>query len=86
VGNAHEPHHAFRLGDRAWGVQFHPKFTAPVMRAYVRVERTALAAAGYDVSTLLTTVRDTPIAAQVLKRFGTMVRDIRSSQPLDEKG
>ncbi len=24
AGSAHEAHHAFRVGERAWGVQFHP--------------------------------------------------------------
>jgi GMP synthase (glutamine-hydrolysing) len=76
AGNAHEPHHAFRLGDRAWGVQFHPEFSAAVMRAYVRAERTILAAAGYDVPALLETIRDTPVAARVLERFAKIVRDI----------
>ncbi len=34
--NPHEPHHAFRLGDCAWGVQFHPEFTPHVLDAYVQ--------------------------------------------------
>ena len=33
--NAFEPHQAFRLGETTWGVQFHPEFSAEVMRAYV---------------------------------------------------
>ena len=33
VGNAHDPHQALRYGPRQWSVQFHPEFTAPVMRA-----------------------------------------------------
>jgi hypothetical protein len=46
------------------------------MRAYVRAERTILAAAGYDVPALLETIRDTPVAARVLERFAKIVRDI----------
>lgn len=29
-----DPHHAFRYGDRAWGVQFHPEFDAAITAAY----------------------------------------------------
>lgn len=29
-----DPHHAFRLGDRTWGVQFHPEFDARIAAAY----------------------------------------------------
>ena len=30
-----DPHHAYRIGARTWGVQFHPEFDVLVMRAYV---------------------------------------------------
>jgi len=33
-----EPHQAFRIGECAWGVQFHPEFTDEVMRAYLAVQ------------------------------------------------
>lgn len=29
AGNDYEPHHAFRVGERAWGVQFHPRVRHP---------------------------------------------------------
>lgn len=29
-----DPHHAFRVGQRAWGVQFHPEFDARIVAAY----------------------------------------------------
>lgn len=35
ASNAFEPHHAFRVGERTWGVQFHPEFTTDIMRAYI---------------------------------------------------
>lgn len=69
AGNAHEPHQAFRIGACAWGVQFHPEFSAPVMRGYVerlgpRLARPADPAA----------VQDTPEAAALLPRFARWVR------------
>jgi GMP synthase (glutamine-hydrolysing) len=35
AANAHEPHHAFRLGECSWGVQFHPEYSVDIMRAYI---------------------------------------------------
>lgn len=32
--SAQDPHHAFRVGGRAWGVQFHPEFDAHIVAAY----------------------------------------------------
>jgi len=32
--NEWEPHHAFRYGDRIWGLQFHPEFSRQVVREY----------------------------------------------------
>lgn len=32
ASNDFEPHHAFRVGKCTWGVQFHPEFTAEIMR------------------------------------------------------
>ncbi len=75
AGNAHEPHHAFRLGDRAWGVQFHPEFDTAIMRAYIRTEARALESEGYDVPALLKGVEPTPVAARVLARFAQIVKD-----------
>ncbi|WP_238482477.1 glutamine amidotransferase [Noviherbaspirillum aridicola] len=35
AGNDFEPHHAFRVGDCAWGVQFHPEFSPEATAAYI---------------------------------------------------
>jgi GMP synthase (glutamine-hydrolysing) len=71
--NAHEPHHAFRLGDRAWGVQFHPEFSVDVMRAYVEAQAGTLAAAGRDVAHLARAVEETPCATQVIRNFARLI-------------
>ncbi len=67
---AQDPCHAFRYGERAWGVQFHPEFSAEVTRAYVAhyAEQGRLAAAQRHAP-----VSDTPVAAAVLQRFATML-------------
>ncbi|RJG04408.1 glutamine amidotransferase [Noviherbaspirillum sedimenti] len=35
ASNAFEPHHAFRVGQSAWGVQFHPEFSPAAMSGYI---------------------------------------------------
>ncbi len=68
--NGHEPHQAFRLGDSAWGVQFHPEFSPEIMRAYIREQETELKTIGMETSTLLDRVSETEAARQLLQRFG----------------
>jgi len=67
--SAHDAHQAFRVGDRAWGVQFHPEFTAAVMRTYVQERRAVLRQEGFDVEALLRDIGETPAARSVLRRF-----------------
>ncbi|MGZ5043177.1 MAG: glutamine amidotransferase [Methylobacter sp.] len=73
--NAFEINHAFRLGENAWGVQFHPEFSSDVMRAYVSEQSDALLKQGYDVEALIAAVADTDAANALLKRFMTIVRE-----------
>jgi len=65
AGNHFEPHHAFRFGARAWGVQFHPEFGEAATRAY-------LVTLNGDVPE--GAVRPTDVAASVLPRFARIVR------------
>lgn len=69
AANVHEPHHAFRWGRHAWGVQFHPEFNAHAMQTYVNhveqsLQRHALESAAGDWQ-----VHPTPVAASLLPRF-----------------
>ncbi|MDR6989920.1 glutamine amidotransferase [Luteimonas sp. 3794] len=74
-----EPHHAFRWGDRAWGVQFHPEFSATHMRGYIRARSGPLYQEGLDPVALVAAVRAAPEARAVLQRFvrfaGALPRD-----------
>lgn len=69
ASNAFEPHHAFRLGNKTWGVQFHPEFSAHVMRSYIRERKSDIAEEGLDAQDLLLDVEDTPVSEALLKRF-----------------
>ena len=65
---------AFRGGERAWGVQFHPEFSATHMRGYVHARASALRDEGRDVDALCRTIRATPVARSVLHRFIRLAR------------
>ncbi len=73
------PHQMFRVGDRAWGMQFHVESPEPMVRAWVAQEADALAGAGVDVDALLArTLAELPEVAAlwqpVLARFAAVVR------------
>jgi GMP synthase (glutamine-hydrolysing) len=72
ASSAHDGHQAYRVGARAWGVQFHPEFSAAVMRTYVRERQQALQAEGFDVDALLRGVQETPAANGILRRFAAL--------------
>lgn len=69
---------AFRWGQRAWGVQFHPEFSTTHMRGYIGARRSALATEGRDPGAVERAVRATPLARGLLRRF---VRFARNSVP-----
>lgn len=68
AANAHEPHHAFRIGRCAWGVQFHPEFDAAAMRGYVQAQASHLD----DPDAVAAQVRPTPEAGSLLGRFAQL--------------
>lgn len=73
AGNAYEPNQAFRLGQCAWGVQFHPEYDKVIMREYIDGLAEQLSAPGRDVELLSREVTDTPIAKGIPQRFGEFV-------------
>mgnify|MGYP001822359532 FL=1 len=75
AANPYEPNHAFRLGDCAWGVQFHPEYTANIMRSYIEAQADVLETTGLDVPGLLCAVTETPIAAKTLRNFARFVEE-----------
>lgn len=74
------PHQAFRVGDLAWGVQFHPEAGPALTDAWARADEAALEEAGEDAYALAAEVAERwpdlertwrPVAA----RFAAVVRD-----------
>ncbi len=69
AGNGHDRHHAFRFGACAWGVQFHPEYSVPVMKEYIAAE------GGSRSGELLAQVCETPEAGKILSDFARIAQD-----------
>lgn len=84
AGNAHEPHHAFRWGAHAWGVQFHPEFSAPAMQAYVDHLNAQLHHHELGNGNAQWHVKDTRWAHQLLPRFAQYAErhTLHAQQPM----
>ncbi len=74
AGNDFEPHHAFRVGGQAWGIQFHPEFNRERMDAYVHHLALQLQAAGQDSGQIRAHLCDIQGAAELLPRFAALAR------------
>lgn len=72
---SHDPHQAFRLGESVWGVQFHPEFDTSAIKEYIARRKDNLIEQGRDADEILSTVRDTPESASLLKRFADYCLD-----------
>lgn len=72
ASSAHDAHQAFRVGENAWGVQFHPEFDARIMRGYIAERREVLVAEGYDIELLNAGVFETPEATNLLQDFALL--------------
>jgi len=67
--SARDPHHLLRYGPQALSTQFHPEFSADVMRAYIRRKRADMRREGFDPQSSFREVAPTPVARGLLQRF-----------------
>jgi len=65
---------AIRFAENAWGVQFHPEFSRPVMSEYINCRSKALLKEGLDPEQLLRQITDTSEAKSVLSTFVNLIR------------
>ncbi len=79
--SAMDPCQAFAVGDRAWGIQFHPEFDAAIVRHYVEGFRAQLALEGRDAGEILAAVAPSPDSAGLLPRFAQLATDTEESRP-----
>lgn len=83
--SAADPCQAFRWGDNAWGVQFHPEFSATHMRGYIEARKIALQREGLDPRAMLAAVGACPQARRVLRRFVHHARGLAHGVSTREK-
>ncbi|WP_027797396.1 glutamine amidotransferase [Paraburkholderia acidipaludis] len=69
AGSEADPHQAYRVGENAWGVQFHPEFPMAAMRFYIETYQDTLRKEGQDPFRLGRHVQETPEAAGLLPAF-----------------
>lgn len=69
-----DPHQAFAIGGCAWGLQFHPEFTEPVIHHFIAFYREQLAQEGDSADRLLGATAASPESASLLRRFATQAR------------
>lgn len=72
AGSALDPIQAFAVGERAWGVQFHPEWDHEVVRAYLEERAEVLRAEGLDPGALLARVRPSEDGPSILRRFAEL--------------
>lgn len=71
-----EAHQAFRIGKHAWGVQFHPEFSAKAIEAYIRRMKSLLTTQGIDSEELIVNIKPTIEASALLQRFSTLAGEL----------
>jgi GMP synthase (glutamine-hydrolysing) len=64
-----DPHHAFRIGANAWGVQFHPEFDGDVSRRYIEMRRATIQAEGLDPDALIEGIEESLDGRLLLRKF-----------------
>jgi GMP synthase-like glutamine amidotransferase len=72
------PHQAYRLGDRAWGLQYHPEVTPADFAAWLRDGHGTVAAAGLEVVEVARSYTDAepglaPLAAAHAEAFAAVL-------------
>ncbi|WP_303851173.1 glutamine amidotransferase [Seleniivibrio woodruffii] len=63
--NDYEPHHAYRLGKNAWGVQFHPEYDTIISREYVLSQKDKI----INLESTLCSIGETTAANTILSKF-----------------
>ncbi|WP_298692844.1 glutamine amidotransferase [uncultured Sulfuricurvum sp.] len=71
--NGHDSNHAFRIGERAWGVQFHPEFDEVIMNAYIEEVAQEKSWSRERITALQKETRKTAEATALLKRFEALI-------------
>jgi len=63
---------SFIIGDRAWGVQFHPEFNLSILTGYIDYHAAAVADRGGNPTALRLAACDTPEGGYILRNFAAL--------------
>ena len=69
ASNEFEPHHAFKLNNHMYGVQFHPEFTADIIRVYIDEQSEHLEKTGLNIEKIRQSVMENDYGTQILQLF-----------------
>lgn len=72
--SGHDPHHAVRYAPTVWGLQFHPEFSAGIMRDYLQRRRQAMNGDCPADCCADRANAPAPIARRLLRRFREITR------------
>lgn len=75
ASNHFEPHHAVKFSDFCWGLQFHPEFEEVAMLSYIEERQEDLKSEGMDIESLLSGVKPTLVARNILNDFYKLTKD-----------
>ena len=68
---------AFRLGDKTWGIQFHPEFSKEIIREYIQARATEIIEEGLDPDKLSDQASNTPNSTILFQKFCQLAMNIR---------
>lgn len=70
-------HQAYRLGDRAWALQFHPEIDAEIMASWIDDDPAPVAARGFDRDAIVAEFRDRePELVEAWRPFARAFADV----------
>ena len=72
--SAREPHQAFRFGDNAWGLQFHPEFDAEITCSYIDYCHDLLVDEGQNPDQLKQGCHDSGTGTAILQHFRELIQ------------
>lgn len=67
--NNFEQTHAFRTGEKAWGIQFHPEYTDSIMKAMIMAQKSHIEQSGRSPEQIIDQVSLLDYGARILHNF-----------------
>ena len=67
---------AFRLGEKTWGIQFHPEFSKKIIREYIHERAVAIREEGFDPTELFDQASNTPNSIILFQKFCRLAMNI----------